>query len=106
MSDEILPREQLLDEAKATIGGPRAATYGDATASFQRIADLWTALLPVERALTGVDVAKAMAAMKLSRLHETPTHQDSWLDIAGYAALGYEIANKEQAAAEAEVWAR
>lgn len=33
-----------------------------------------------------------MIAMKLSRLVQTPGHRDSWLDIAGYAALGHEIA--------------
>jgi len=32
----------------------------------------------------------AMAAIKLARLVETPDHQDSWIDLAGYAAIGSE----------------
>jgi hypothetical protein len=31
-----------------------------------------------------------MIAVKLSRLIETPGHEDSWLDICGYSALGGE----------------
>ena len=32
--------------------------------------------------------------LKVSRLIETPTHADSWVDIAGYAALGGEKWNE------------
>lgn len=84
-------RDELLDAAKATINGDRAHDYGSALLSFGRIADLWTAVLPVERALLPADVARAMVAMKLARLTHTPEHEDSWLDIAGYAALGAEL---------------
>jgi hypothetical protein len=31
-----------------------------------------------------------MAGVKLARLSATPDHQDSWVDLAGYAATGSE----------------
>jgi len=40
-------------------------------------------------------VYACMIAVKLSRLIETPDHEDSWIDICGYAALGGE--NDEKA---------
>lgn len=89
---EIAARTRLLDDANKVILGDRAHDYGDARESFQRIADLWTAILPVRNDVTAEQVAQCMIAMKLSRLVQTPGHRDSWLDIAGYAALGHEIA--------------
>jgi len=37
-----------------------------------------------------------MIAVKLSRLIETPDHEDSWIDICGYAALGGEKNEKAE----------
>jgi hypothetical protein len=43
------------------------------------------------------DVAIMMALLKISRLSWEPTKKDSWVDLAGYAACGYEIiTNKEE----------
>jgi hypothetical protein len=33
-----------------------------------------------------------LAALKISRLVESPDHEDSWVDGAGYFALGAEVA--------------
>ena len=38
-----------------------------------------------------VEVVLFNLSQKMARLAETPQHADSWRDIAGYAALGYEI---------------
>jgi len=46
------------------------------------------------RALVASDVALMMAAMKLARLRFNPTHEDSWVDLAGYAACGMDVAFK------------
>jgi hypothetical protein len=35
-----------------------------------------------------------MALVKIARLANSPDHMDSWIDIAGYAACGGEIAAK------------
>ena len=38
-----------------------------------------------------------MTCLKVARLMETPKHEDSWVDIAGYGACGAEIAIKVEA---------
>jgi len=38
------------------------------------------------------DVAQMMVLMKIARLENSPTHMDSWIDVAGYAACGGELA--------------
>ena len=38
--------------------------------------------------LDEVDVASMMIDVKQARLENDPTHRDSWVDIAGYAAGG------------------
>ena len=81
-------RKQILDKAEKMINGPRAKDYGDAHENHQRIAMLWSVLLNKE--VTVAQVCQCMIAVKLSRLIETPEHEDSWLDICGYSALGGE----------------
>jgi hypothetical protein len=86
-------RDQILEHAAQLIGKDRAQTYGSAADSFERIARLWSVLLGID--ISATDVARLMVAMKLSRLHLHDNHADSWVDIAGYAALGAEIAEAE-----------
>lgn len=94
---EVVPpftRETVLTTAEQLINGQRAKDYGDASENFQRIADLWTPILGVQ--VTASDVALCLTQLKVARLITSPTHKDSWVDAAGYIALGGEIANKEQ----------
>jgi hypothetical protein len=44
--------------------------------------------------VTPEQVALAMTCLKVARLIETPDHEDSWVDIAGYGACGAEIATE------------
>ena len=81
-------RDDLLDRAKDLVNGPRNKVYGDPTTNHERIADLWTVIL--KRRVTTHEVYLMMVALKLSRLIETPGHEDSWVDMIGYAALGGE----------------
>ena len=81
-------RKQILDKAEKMINGPRAKDSGDAHKNHQRIAMLWSVLLNKE--VTVEQEYQCMIAVKLSRLIETPDHEDSWLDICGYGALGGE----------------
>lgn len=37
----------------------------------------------------------AMMALKLSRLTWSPERQDSWMDVAGYSACGWECVEGE-----------
>ena len=87
-------REQVLDAAKTLLVGQRAADYGDAVESFNRLALLWSAVL--DHNVTPEQVALCLLQLKVSRLCVTPTHQDSWIDAAGYAALGAEIAARPE----------
>lgn len=87
-------RETVLTTAEHLINGQRARDYGDASENFQRIANLWTPILGVQ--VTASDVALCLTQLKVARLITSPAHKDSWIDAAGYIALGGEIANKEQ----------
>jgi hypothetical protein len=62
----------------------RGRAYGPIKQNHERIAALWATLL--EHPISPVQVAMCMTALKLARLMETPNHEDSAVDIAGYAA--------------------
>jgi len=89
-------RGRLLAEAAATTEGPRAESYGTPSVNLgERTADLMDAYLrhrgsPVD----GRDVCILQILVKVARLIESPAHKDSWLDIAAYAAAGYEITSQ------------
>lgn len=72
----------------------RNATYGPPNQDFQRTADMLTPLfrhMLIEGAeFQSHHVAMIMGILKLSRLAWSPEHKDSWTDLAGYAACGYE----------------
>ncbi|MEK9724837.1 MAG: DUF6378 domain-containing protein [Rhodospirillaceae bacterium] len=90
-----LTRTGVLRRADELICKDRADDYGDAHANFTRIARMWSAYLG--REIAAHDVANMMALLKISRLANQPTHYDSAVDLAGYAALGAELAERELA---------
>lgn len=81
-------RTELLENVTIALSD-RGSAYGDASENFQRIADMWGIIL--REHVTVKEVALCMAAVKMARLMETPDHADSWVDLAGYAALGVEV---------------
>lgn len=83
-------RADILDTAKAHITKDRAATHGDAESNFTLIGALWSADLGVT--ITATDVARLMVLFKAARAKGNPAHADNWVDAAGYAACGGEIA--------------
>ena len=83
-------RDKVLTIARGLIIGQRAHDYGDAGESFQRIAKLWSATLGIN--IQPHEVALCLAQLKIARAGACPAHEDSWVDLAGYAALGAEIA--------------
>lgn len=91
-----MTRAQILDAAKAAVCGQREQDYGSPENSFQMIADLWTAYLvgsyQYHVILTPVDVAAMMSLMKIARIGGGRGTADSFVDLAGYAACGGEIA--------------
>ena len=79
----------IFEEAADLIDGDRRDAYGDATESFERIADAWSAAV-FDRPVTAAQVAAAMAVLKLCRFR-TSQDRDSLVDLCGYAALAAEI---------------
>ena len=86
-----MTREELLTKAIEIVKGARQEHYGTPEDNFRTISDLWTVYLG--KAIYPQDVAILMVLMKVARLKADNKHDDSWLDIAGYAACGSEIVN-------------
>tara|TARA_E500000318_G_C3538660_1_gene203707 strand:+ start:277 stop:531 length:255 start_codon:yes stop_codon:yes gene_type:complete len=83
-----MKRAEVLSKAESLVNGPRAKEYGDAHENHARIAKMWSVLLNTDVSVE--QVYQCMIAVKLARLTVTPEHEDSWIDICGYAALGGE----------------
>lgn len=89
MDDVALPPPSLNQRADVLINGDRQQDYGDKLQNFAQTAMIWQGLL-AHKLLPGAkilpeDVGHLMIGLKLSRLAKTPDHNDSLLDIAGYA---------------------
>lgn len=94
-------RKDILAKAKECVTNDRQATYGTPENSFTRIANLWTSFLsayklPSGVALSAADVSVMLAMLKIARIANSPQHADNWIDLAGYAACGGEIATEEK----------
>jgi len=85
-------RAFILDAAKHAVTQDRNATHGNPEDSFAAIAAVWSARLGIT--LTGWQVCILLADLKTCRAWGNPGHQDSWVDIAGYAACGGELAGR------------
>lgn len=99
---ESWTREQVLDKAKVCVCGRREQDYGSPENSFSLIAELWSSYLRAsciggtfDLCINPENVAAMMALLKVARLAATPSHMDSWADLAGYAACGGEIASEK-----------
>jgi len=84
-----MDRVALIEEALSLITKDRHESYGEASEHFDQIARLWTILM--RRKVTPSEVILCLVAMKVARLSGKLDHMDSWVDLAGYAALGGEL---------------
>jgi hypothetical protein len=50
----------------------------------------------MDRPLTIGDVAALMACVKLARLHHSPDHYDSLMDVAGYMSAAWDGIRRNQ----------
>ena len=82
-------RELMLDEAATLVSHDRNDDYGDPGDNFSDIAQMWSAYKGIT--FTAHDVAARMVLTKVARLKSSPGKDDNWVDIAGYAAVGYEV---------------
>ena len=76
--------EQLFDEVITTIQ-QRGSVYGHPYYNHKRIAGLWSAYLDFP--ITPHQAALCMALVKVSRLSETPDHEDSIKDFIAYGSV-------------------
>lgn len=82
-------RADILDSAKKIVLGHREQEYGSQENNFGLIADLWSTYINYK--VTPVDVAMMMALLKIARIRSGNAVDDSFVDLAGYAACGGEI---------------
>jgi len=83
-------RTQILEDASRLVSGDRESAYGAPAENFERVAAGWRVILKTD--VTPSQVALCLAWLKIARLVNTPTHEDSFVDMAGYAALAGELA--------------
>ena len=82
--------EMFLKHA-ANVVAERRAQYGDAGTAMAAIADRWSATLGCK--VTPAQVILCLIDLKLVRLARDPAHEDSIIDVCGYAALLHEVAS-------------
>ena len=87
-----MQRSEILEAANQAITIDRAATHGSAENSFGLIAAYWAAHL--DTSITAADVAQMMVLFKCARMRGNPRHIDNYVDAAGYAAIGCELATE------------
>jgi hypothetical protein len=90
---DICNRDSLLETAKELVNGMREDQYGTPRENHERIAKIWSAM-------TGHNyspemVIAMMVGLKLARLSNDMVQFDTWTDIAGYAAIGWEVVSGE-----------
>ena len=89
---QMMTRSETLDKAKACVCGQRENEYGSPEDNFTAIAGFWSVYKGVE--FTANDVAMMMALLKIARIRTGTATDDSYVDLAGYAACGAEINSK------------
>lgn len=95
-------RTECLETAKNIVNGDRQENYGNPENNFKNISELWTTYFNMAKNtedwydITPTDVANMMILMKMARLINKPDHEDSWVDMAGYASNGCEIATNRK----------
>jgi hypothetical protein len=87
-----MKRAEILDAARTCVCGGREQDYGTPEDSFGMIAKLWTAYLG--RDVNPMDTAVMMGLLKIARVSGGRSTQDSFIDLAGYAACAGELATE------------
>ena len=78
----------MLNHAAAVVAD-RSAAYGTPSKSMELLAKRWS--ITLGHPVTPAQAVLCLIDLKLTRLAHDPRHQDSILDIAGYAAVLHEV---------------
>lgn len=97
-----LPRIEALREAARIIAGDRDKQYGAPEDNLGRIAKIWSVIFGIE--VTAQDVAMAMVGLKMARyVNKGEFQPDTWIDIAGYAGIGFEVGQLSEKSGDSKV---
>ncbi len=81
-------RAKILDTAKKYVTADRAADHGEMEDNFSTIAKYWSIHLGVD--VNSVDVGVMMGLLKIARIKSNRSHEDNYIDCAGYMACAGE----------------
>ena len=101
-------RERVLELARKCVCSDRESQYGSPENNFALIAAFWGLYLEEKLQLTEVvieaeDVAMMMALLKIARSTTGQVKLDNYVDLAGYAACGGEIAMRKEDSVDGEL---
>lgn len=88
-------REECLRKAFECVNETREESYGNPEDNFRMIAEFWNTYdrFRADEETSAIDVAVKMILLKLARICTGKAYEDGFIDIAGYAAIGYELAD-------------
>ena len=89
-----MTRKECLSKADECVNGKRQEDYGTPQDNFLNIAKLWSDYKGVD--FSPKDVSMMMALLKIARIATGTATEDSFVDLAGYAACGCEIATEKK----------
>lgn len=88
-----MDKAELLNRAAEAVAA-NDTTYGPPAKGFELIAARWSLVLGCE--VTAAQVALCLIDLKMARLTHHPTHLDSIVDVAGYAACAAELVEADE----------
>lgn len=98
----LFNRSEILEKADQAVSRARNISYGEPQDDFACTAEFWDSYITRITQVRGLplirpsDISAMMILLKISRLANSPGEMDHWIDIAGYSAIGGEIAGQEE----------
>lgn len=83
-------RIDILNKASEIVTGQREQDYGSPENNFKTIANLWNDYIGID-IFSPKDVAVCMILLKVARAKGVKPTDDTFIDIAGYAACAGEV---------------
>ena len=89
-------RSEILRRADEAVSKARNTSYGEPQDDLASTSEHWDSYSTRITQVRGLPLLRPMILLKISRLAHSPGEMDHWVDIAGYAAIGAEIAGEEE----------